>query len=90
MAVKVGDTTEQRVVKHGGSTVPTSTVIIEAIASLEGVDPIDLDVSLYEAVDLDALDALSSDRADDVTVTFVVEEYRVEVATDATVVVERE
>lgn len=35
-----------------------SQVVVEAVASAEGVDPLDLEVPLYEAVDPDALDAL--------------------------------
>lgn len=32
--------------------------IVERIADREGVDPVELDVPLYDAVDADALDAL--------------------------------
>ena len=37
---------------------PLSQVVVEAVASAEGVDPLDLEVPLYDAVDPDALDAL--------------------------------
>lgn len=48
----------------GGSTPssesrePLSQAVVEAVARAEDVDPLDLDVPLYEAVDPDALDAL--------------------------------
>lgn len=36
--------------------------IVEEIADREGVDPVELDVPLYEAVDADALDVLVGGR----------------------------
>lgn len=38
--------------------------VVTAIAEREGVDPVDLDERLYDAVDPDALDALFADVAD--------------------------
>lgn len=35
-----------------------SQAVVETVASAEGVDPLDLEVPLYDAVDPDALDAL--------------------------------
>lgn len=37
---------------------PLSQLVVEAVARTEGVDPLDLEVPLYDAVDPDALDAL--------------------------------
>jgi hypothetical protein len=68
-----------------------SALVVEALASAEGVDPVDLDVCLFEYVDPGALDALfagtgvSTGRAG--SVSFLVEDRRVtvEVAADAAV-----
>lgn len=35
-----------------------ATAIVETVATEEGVDPVDLDVPLYSAIDPDALDRL--------------------------------
>lgn len=43
-------------VPDGGS--PVSERIIETVAVCEGVDPVDLQTPLYEAVDTEALDAM--------------------------------
>jgi hypothetical protein len=37
---------------------PLSRLVVETVAGAEGVDPLELGVPLYEAVDPDALDAL--------------------------------
>ena len=37
---------------------PLSQSVVDAVARAEGVDPLDLEVALYEVVDPDALDAL--------------------------------
>ena len=42
-----------------------SQTIIYAIAGAEGVDPIECDLELYDAVDLEALDALFEHRSPD-------------------------
>ena len=42
-----------------------SETVIEAVAAAEGVDPTDCDLELYEAVDLEALDALFERRSED-------------------------
>lgn len=58
-----------------------SATIIAAIAEREGVDPVDLDVSLHEVVDPDALDVLFvRGRPDaEVYVEFTFAGYRVAV-----------
>lgn len=67
-----------------GGNEELTTVIIEAIAAVEGIDPIDLDVRIGAVVDPDALNTLfgsSSDRA--CHVTFPLAGYLVRVfATD--------
>lgn len=40
------------------------TEIVEQIAACEGVDPVDLDVRLYDRIDLDALEALTTGTSD--------------------------
>ena len=42
-----------------------SVTVIKAVAAAEGVDPTDCDLGLYEAVDLEALDALFEGRSRD-------------------------
>ena len=42
-----------------------SATVIEAVAAAKGVDPTDCDLKLYEAVDLEALDALFEGRSRD-------------------------
>ena len=63
---------------------PLSMVVIEAIADREGVDPVDLDTPLYDAIDLDALDALSADVAGTsaLEISFQYEGYDVTVTGD--------
>ena len=50
---------------HRDGDAPISQTIIEAVASVEGVDPTDRDLELYEAVDLEALDTLFDRRSSD-------------------------
>lgn len=40
------------------STRRLSEAVLESVADIEGVDPVDLDYPLYDALDPDALDAL--------------------------------
>lgn len=40
------------------------TEIVEQIADREGVDPVDLDVRLYDVIDADALEALMNGTGD--------------------------
>lgn len=52
-----------------------STTVVKMVASLEGVDPVELSPQLYQVVDPDALDALL--ETDSVQVTFTLAGYRV-------------
>jgi hypothetical protein len=45
-------------------------LVVEAVATVRGVDPVDLDVPLFEAVDPDALDTLFESDVPDLQVTF--------------------
>lgn len=88
MGVRVGEITQNRVVEPIAEGVAASTAVIEAIAKLESTQPTALDITLYDAVDLDALDALCEGPAGEVGVSFVTDSYAVEVSSD-TVIVER-
>jgi hypothetical protein len=41
-----------------GAETPVGTTIVERIAALEGIDPLDLTVPLYDVIDPEALDSL--------------------------------
>jgi hypothetical protein len=49
---------------------PPSQAVVEAVASAEGLDPLELPVPLYDAIDPDALDALFQDDDTDGRVEF--------------------
>lgn len=58
--------------------------IIERIAASEGVDPIDMDMRLYDSIDVDALQSLidgiaERDGTSEVQVNFSVSEYSVSI-----------
>jgi len=78
---------------HGAdASESTSRAVVEAIAEHAGVDPADLELPLYEAVDPDALDALFSPpegTREPVSgrVSFVYDGYDVEVTSDGEVTV---
>ena len=64
---------------------PLSEKVVDTVAEYEGVDPVDLDPRLYQAVDPDALDQLfgSSERADaDLEITFTYSGYEVVARSD--------
>lgn len=80
---------------RGGATVEraidsssVSTAVIEAIADVESVEPTELDVTLYESVDLDALERLCEGAGEDLVAEFTVEDYRVRVRGSTSVIVE--
>lgn len=66
------------------SQQPLSQAVVEAVAGAEAVDPLDLEVPLYEAVDPDALDALfqSQDTTVEGNVRFRYYGYEVAVSGD--------
>ena len=69
-----------------GSSV--STAVIEALADVESVEPTELDVTLYEVIDLDALERLRERTGEDLVLEFTVEDYRVRVRGTNAVIVE--
>lgn len=73
----------------GDASTPPSRGIIEEIASREGVDPLELDVRMYDVIELDALDALIDHQGADVTVEFSVLDYTVRVTEEAIEISER-
>lgn len=67
-------------------TASPSISVVLAVADREGVDPTELDPSLAEVVDPDALDAVfDGGDARDGTIRFEYHGYRVEVRGDGTV-----
>jgi hypothetical protein len=59
--------------------------IVEALADAEGVDPTELEYSLQEYVDLDALDRLANHDGAEWTFTFELPAYEVTVQHDGRV-----
>lgn len=67
-----------------------SLAVIEKVAAREGVDPMDLDESLFEAIDPDALDELvrsspDGNPASDFSITFPFHGYEITVSSDGAV-----
>jgi len=67
--------------------MPTEAVV-RAVATVRGVDPIDLRTPLFEAIDPDALDRLFASPADDLSVSFRYHGHDVTLTADLTVVVD--
>ncbi|SNZ17255.1 hypothetical protein SAMN06269185_2950 [Natronoarchaeum philippinense] len=65
-----------------------STAVIEAIADAESVEPTELDLTLYEAVDVDALERLCRDSDRHLVLEFEIGTYRVRVRGSKSVIVE--
>jgi len=79
-----GDVTVERAIDSSS----VSTAVIEAIADIESVEPTALDLTLYDAVDLDALERLCEGSDEDLVMEFTVEDYRVRVRGSTSVIVE--
>lgn len=62
---------------------PASLTVIEAFAALEGVEPTELDHTLFDYIDPQALDTLA--QSGPVTVTFTVDRYTVHVTESGTI-----
>lgn len=60
---------------------PASLAIIESIAAIEGIQPEEVDFTLYESLDPDSLDALFADDSSgrDLVAAFSVGGYRVQI-----------
>ncbi|WP_435177419.1 HalOD1 output domain-containing protein [Halorussus sp. AFM4] len=64
---------------------PLSDAVVEALAAVEGVEPENLDVRLYDSVDGDALDRLyevTAERGERLRVAFTIADYEVTVHDD--------
>lgn len=72
---------------------PPSIAIVEAIAAIEGVPSNDVEFTLYESVDPEALDTLFEEGTDtttrdtDVVAEFQINDYTVDVTSDGTLTV---
>jgi len=85
---EVDATTLYRTRHDPDSSEPISRSVYTALAAVEGVAPADLDVQLYDCVDVEAIDDLYRAGADDEwEFTFTVEEYAVRVRADGEVAV---
>jgi len=65
-------------------TPSASALVVDAVAAREGVDPLELEVPLYSAIDADSLDRVMDTDAP-VEVTFAYYGYEVTVAADGSV-----
>lgn len=77
---------------ESGSETPPTTVVIEAIAEHEGLDPMDLEQPLYEVINTDALDSIIgyaevAQAPSDIDVRFSYNGCRVHVSGDGSVAV---
>lgn len=62
-----------------GSDEPLDVAIPYAVASAAGVDPVDLEPRLFQAIDPDALEALLAEARPGTRITFELGEYEVAV-----------
>lgn len=86
----VADEVEAFETRYGD--VGPSVAVVRAIATVEGLPPSDVDLSLHDHVDPDALDELfgasaPSGRDGDLTVEFPVGDYLVSVDADGSVLI---
>ncbi|ELY71351.1 HalOD1 output domain-containing protein [Natronobacterium gregoryi] len=82
-----------RAVHDPDSPATLSTTVVHALADCMGVDPTDGRISLYDAVDPDALDKLFRPRHDGTArlgghVSFVVADHRVTVYSDGEILID--
>lgn len=69
--------------RHDWSNTPPSLAVIQALASIEDVDPAGLDLRLHEYIDPEALDrVVANSREDSVAISFVIGRYRVAIDDD--------
>lgn len=65
------------------NTRPPSIAVIEAIAAIKGIDPMDMDSTLYDYIDPDALNQLFlSNDLGDIEVDFTIDQYTLTVRRD--------
>ena len=65
---------------------PLSVLVVRAVAEKEGVNPLELDIPLHDAINPEALDALF--RSDGSTATFEYYGYTITVTKDRIVEIE--
>lgn len=66
---------------------PDSLQIIEAVADYRGIDPLELDFSLGEQIDPEALETVLDADVEDLQVTFTIDGMTVSVANDGTIMI---
>lgn len=76
-------------------STPVGAEVVERVAARERVDPVDLDVRLYDAIDADALEALTNRTGDgqvrsNVRVEFSYHGYAVTVDGNGRVIVDEQ
>ncbi|MFC6719056.1 HalOD1 output domain-containing protein [Natrialbaceae archaeon GCM10025810] len=60
------------------SAIPPSIATSAALETVTGVDPTELETTLYDHIDPDALDGLVRDQnSEQVTVSFTIDHYRI-------------
>ncbi|UIO98807.1 hypothetical protein Hbl1158_09670 [Halobaculum sp. CBA1158] len=74
--------------EHEVRSQSPQTAVVEAVSSVRGVDPVDLDVRLHDAIDADVLDMLAGHDGGDWRLSFALEDHEVTVDADGTVVVD--
>ena len=84
-----GDSGTYETSHDADGAVALSETIIEAVATAAGADPVGCDLDFYDAVDLEALDALFEHRSADEhwQFEFSIDEYLVVVEGDGDVIV---
>lgn len=88
------DEGDRRVFETGYDATPPSIAIVCAIAEIEEKEPTDVDFTLYETLDPDALDALfrddaTRDESREVSIAeFSVSDYRVSIRSDGSISIE--
>ena len=97
----VGDDLPERLPDDGGQTTfeteytgrPPSIAIVEAIAAIEGVSSDNVEFTLYESLDPEALDTLFDENTDmtgretNVIAEFQISDYTVHVTSEGTLTV---
>ncbi|MFC6785874.1 HalOD1 output domain-containing protein [Halobaculum halobium] len=62
--------------------------VVRAVAAVDGVDPVDLDATIEEAIDADALESLARHDATDWRLEFPLGDHAIVVEGDGTVLVD--
>jgi len=89
-STRQGTQDDERTTKRIHKPETVSMTVIEAIAELESVPPMELDIPVYTAVDLEALDTLCAEATGEFRLSFQVAAYDVSIRGGDTVSVERQ